>query len=239
MDHSAVMSANRLTGRDVRTLAVDLDQPEDIILYHDLKQPAGTEPSRQNRPRAPCPGRAAVTAPFLSSGTDWCRQSNRLNGGCEFLCLPAPLINQRSAKFTCACPDATFLGADARACVTGPVATPGGSSTGAPLQPEAPTTRPPFTATTGTPPQTGPTGQAASTAQGGRIRRSPPSRAPPPPSANGSRLFFCFPGNKLAAVPGEAPPSHPVALYVVLPMSKFPQLPVSPGGVPSRPGSSE
>lgn len=43
MDHGAVMSANRLTGEDVRMLAVDLDQPEDIILYHDLKQPTGRE----------------------------------------------------------------------------------------------------------------------------------------------------------------------------------------------------
>lgn len=41
MDHSAVMSADRLTGKDVKTLARDLDQPEDIVLYHDLKQPTG------------------------------------------------------------------------------------------------------------------------------------------------------------------------------------------------------
>lgn len=45
MDHGAVMSANRLTGEDVQMLAVDLDQPEDIILYHDLKQPTGRKTS--------------------------------------------------------------------------------------------------------------------------------------------------------------------------------------------------
>lgn len=45
MDHSAVMSVNRLTGKDIQTLATDLDQPEDIILYHDLKQPAGRKTS--------------------------------------------------------------------------------------------------------------------------------------------------------------------------------------------------
>nr|QNH85211.1 low density lipoprotein receptor [Takifugu rubripes] len=163
MDHSAVMSANRLTGRDIRTLAVELDQPEDIILYHDLKQP---------------------------TGTNWCSQGNGLNGGCEFLCLPAPLINQRSAKFTCACPDDMFLGSGMRECVKSPVAPPDASTTEAPLQPNAPTTKAPFATTARTPPQTGPTRQAAATAQ----------------------------GNKLAAVPGEAPSSHPVALYVVLPM---------------------
>lgn len=49
MDHRAVMSANRLTGRDVRTLAADLDQPEDIVLHHHLKQPTGREASPPRR----------------------------------------------------------------------------------------------------------------------------------------------------------------------------------------------
>lgn len=43
--NGAVLSANRLTGKDITELAVDLDQPEDIILYHNLKQPNGTETS--------------------------------------------------------------------------------------------------------------------------------------------------------------------------------------------------
>lgn len=170
MDHGAVMSANRLTGQDIRTLVVDLEQPEDILLHHDLKQPAGTEPPPQRR-RAPARQPQLV---FLLSGTNWCRQSNRLNGGCEFLCLPAPLINQRSAKFTCACPDHMFLGSDMRGCVTSPVAPPEDRKTEAPLQPEAPTTKSPFTITTRTPPQTGPTGQAAATAQGSGTRWSRP-----------------------------------------------------------------
>lgn len=34
-------------------------------------------------------------------------------------------------------------------------------------------------------------------------------------------VFSAFSGNRLAALPEEAPSSHPIALYVVLPISKF------------------
>lgn len=43
MEHSAVYSANRLAGNDIAQLAADLDQPQDVVLYHNLKQPIGTE----------------------------------------------------------------------------------------------------------------------------------------------------------------------------------------------------
>ncbi|XP_023274975.1 low-density lipoprotein receptor-like [Seriola lalandi dorsalis] len=182
--NGAVFSANRLTGKDITELARDLDQPQDIILYHNLKQP---------------------------NGTNWCRESNSMNGGCEFLCLPAPWINQHSPKYTCACPDNMTMGPDMRKCVTASTAPPPAAEnkTGTPLLPKTstkPTTpRQPAPTTTTITTTTTATEKLTSTSS------TQHTQSTQLPAATGQ-------GNRLAAVPAEAPSSHPIALYIVLPI---------------------
>ncbi|XP_029885972.1 LOW QUALITY PROTEIN: low-density lipoprotein receptor [Aquila chrysaetos chrysaetos] len=85
----AIFSANRRTGADLRRVAQDLFSPEDIVLLPPLRQPPG-----ENR----------------------CSEDN---GGCGFLCLPAPQLGPRAPRYTCACPDGQRLAPDGRACLPG------------------------------------------------------------------------------------------------------------------------
>uniref|UniRef100_A0A8C9HN93 LDL receptor related protein 8 n=1 Tax=Piliocolobus tephrosceles TaxID=591936 RepID=A0A8C9HN93_9PRIM len=89
LENEAIFSANRLNGLEISILAENLNNPHDIVIFHELKQP-----------------RAA----------DACKLSVQPNGGCEYLCLPAPRISSHSPNYTCACPDTMWLGPDMKRC---------------------------------------------------------------------------------------------------------------------------
>ncbi|CAH2294046.1 very low-density lipo receptor isoform X1 [Pelobates cultripes] len=89
-ENEAIYGANKFTGQELATLVNNLNDAQDIIVYHELVQP---------------------------SGKNWCNERLQ-NGGCEYLCLPAPQINDRSAKYTCVCPSGLEL-IDGRSCRKG------------------------------------------------------------------------------------------------------------------------
>ncbi|XP_017498351.3 very low-density lipoprotein receptor isoform X3 [Manis javanica] len=87
-ENEAVYGANKFTGSELATLVNNLNDAQDIIIYHELVQP---------------------------SGKNWCEEDME-NGGCEYLCLPAPQINDHSPKYTCSCPNGYHLEENGQEC---------------------------------------------------------------------------------------------------------------------------
>ncbi|XP_069673416.1 low-density lipoprotein receptor isoform X3 [Periplaneta americana] len=87
-DKQAVYRANKFNGKDIAAITAThmLQNPMVIHVYHPYRQPDG-----ENHCQA-------------------------VNGHCSHLCLPAPQINSRSPKISCACPDGLRLLADGLMC---------------------------------------------------------------------------------------------------------------------------
>uniref|UniRef100_A0A665U967 Low density lipoprotein receptor-related protein 8, apolipoprotein e receptor n=1 Tax=Echeneis naucrates TaxID=173247 RepID=A0A665U967_ECHNA len=120
LEDEAIYSANRLTGHEVVKVAEHLNNPLDLVVFHEQRQP-----------KAP----------------DTCNMGSLPNGGCEYLCLKAPQITDHSPKYTCACPDGMELGPDMRRCALGNTTTTTSTSAAATLRP---LTRRPTTTTVST-----------------------------------------------------------------------------------------
>lgn len=218
VSNNAILSANRLTGEDIRPVAEHLSSPEDIILYHNLKQPAGR---------------------------DWCQVSN---GGCEFMCLAAPQVGRHPPRYTCVCPDNMTLARDMRRCVpVVPTPVRPGTSRPERVQPPVPATtaaKPLVRTTTQAPvvvhkpvttpppaPPTTPVTRPAPRTTKPPVRTTPaPSTPPPnaetstpvPPKAQTTSRSPDTTSDSKHVVGGDMLPrpasSTPIALYITLPL---------------------
>ncbi|XP_017128935.1 very low-density lipoprotein receptor isoform X2 [Drosophila elegans] len=88
-DKQAVFKANKFNGENVEAVTAThmLEHPMVVHVYHPYRQP---------------------------DGVNHCQS---VNGHCSHLCLPAPRINERSPRISCACPTGLKLMADGLMCV--------------------------------------------------------------------------------------------------------------------------
>ncbi|KAI5613605.1 low-density lipoprotein receptor isoform X1, partial [Silurus asotus] len=174
----SILSANRLTGKNILKVVENLASPKDIVVFHNYKQP---------------------------NGTNWCEAGNHVNGGCEYLCLPAPRVTPHSPKYTCTCPDHKTLGPDLRKCVevVKPVTT---SAVVPPAVPAStPSKQPDIQTTTSTTRSTG--SMTSSDAAG--FRKNAPASETEIKAQEGSNDVY---------VAVSSPSQHSVALYIILPI---------------------
>ncbi|XP_077590820.1 low density lipoprotein receptor a isoform X2 [Stigmatopora nigra] len=202
ISNNAILSANRLTGTDISPVAEHLPSPDDIILYHNLKQPAGR---------------------------DWCQVSN---SQCEFMCLGAPQVGRHPPKYTCVCPDNMMLADDMRRCVPAVSTTAAPAEPPIPTtrQPEL-TTNPPKAKTT-IAPITSTTRDVikpvASTTMRPLVRTTTPefrktTKQPAKPkflqtTIKTPVISQDIPNDSAAKEPTTSS-SNPIALYIVLPLA--------------------
>ncbi|XP_061741327.1 low density lipoprotein receptor a [Nerophis ophidion] len=190
ISNNAILSANRLTGADITPVAEHLTSPEDIVVYHNVKQPAGR---------------------------DWCQVSN---GGCEFMCLAAPQVGRHPPKYTCVCPDAMVLASDMRRCLPASVqpavpTTDHPVTTANPPQPRVRSSAAPVTTTR---PVVKPAQSTAGPQVRTTQPEPQPAQPEDPKTTTESPVTSQDLGHDVGAVIPQTASSPPLALYIALPL---------------------